>query len=75
MEVVHELTDEEVGNEIEEGEEGEGTREEALKMLVEALVGLSEARLPRGMYLSMSRIDGKQHIRVTCQQLEQAERG
>lgn len=38
VEVVHELTDEEVGNEIEEGEEGEGTREEALKMLVEALM-------------------------------------
>lgn len=41
VEVVHELTDEEVGNEIEEAEEGEGTREDALKMLVEGLVGLS----------------------------------
>ena len=41
VEVIHELTDEEVGNEIEEEEEGEGTREEALKMLIEGLVGLS----------------------------------
>ncbi|KZT74381.1 DUF1716-domain-containing protein [Daedalea quercina L-15889] len=37
VEVIHELTDEEVGNEIEEEEEGEGTREEALKMLIEGL--------------------------------------
>lgn len=41
VEVIHELTDEEVGNETEEVEEGEGTREEALKMLIEGLVGLS----------------------------------
>ncbi|TFY68686.1 hypothetical protein EVJ58_g846 [Rhodofomes roseus] len=38
LEVIHELTDEEVGNEIEEGEEGEGTREEALKMLIKGLM-------------------------------------
>ncbi|KZT12457.1 DUF1716-domain-containing protein [Laetiporus sulphureus 93-53] len=36
--VVHELTDEEVGNENEEEEEGEGSREEALKMLIEGLM-------------------------------------
>ncbi|PCH41028.1 DUF1716-domain-containing protein [Wolfiporia cocos MD-104 SS10] len=41
VEVVHELTDEEAGNEIEEDEEGEGTREEALKMLVEGLMANS----------------------------------
>lgn len=41
VEVIHELTDEEVGNEVEEDEEGEVTREEALKMLIEGLVGLS----------------------------------
>ncbi|EPT03786.1 hypothetical protein FOMPIDRAFT_1046816 [Fomitopsis schrenkii] len=38
VEVIHELTDEEVGNETEEVEEGEGTREEALKMLIEGLI-------------------------------------
>lgn len=41
VEVIHELTDEEVGNEMEEEEEGEGSREEALKTLIEGLVGLS----------------------------------
>jgi len=38
VEVVHELTDEEVGNGVEEDEEEEGSREEALKMLVEGLM-------------------------------------
>ncbi|EMD40739.1 hypothetical protein CERSUDRAFT_45089 [Gelatoporia subvermispora B] len=38
VELVHELTDEEVGNENEEEEESEGSREEALKMLIEGLL-------------------------------------
>ncbi|CAL1700703.1 unnamed protein product [Somion occarium] len=38
VEVIHELTDEEVGNEMEEEEEGEGSREEALKTLIEGLL-------------------------------------
>ncbi|KAH9938158.1 DUF1716-domain-containing protein [Fomitopsis serialis] len=38
VEVIHELTDEEVGNGVEEDEEIEGTREEALKMLIEGLM-------------------------------------
>lgn len=38
VEVIHELTDED--NEAEEDEEQEGTREEALKLLIEGLVGL-----------------------------------
>ncbi|OCH94113.1 DUF1716-domain-containing protein [Obba rivulosa] len=37
VELIHELTDEEVGNEIEE-EEAEGSREEALKTLIEGLL-------------------------------------
>ena len=44
VEVIHELTDEEVGNEIDDDDEeegGEGSREEALKTLIEGLVGLS----------------------------------
>ncbi|KAI0921129.1 hypothetical protein AcW2_006206 [Taiwanofungus camphoratus] len=41
VEVIHELTDEEVGNEVEEDEEGEVTREEALKMLIEGLLANS----------------------------------
>ena len=40
VEVFHELTDEDVGNEIEDDEEGEGSREEALKMLIDALVSM-----------------------------------
>lgn len=41
VEVIHELTDEDVGNEGEdEDEEDEGKREEALKVLMEGLVGL-----------------------------------
>lgn len=46
--VVHELTDEEVGNENEE-EEDEGAREDALKMLIGGLVGLSCVHLCSGM--------------------------
>jgi beta-catenin-like protein 1 len=38
VEVVHELTDEDVGNEEEEEEEEERRREEALKELIEGLV-------------------------------------
>ena len=38
VEIFHELTDEDVGNEAEEGEEGAGNREQALKTLVDALV-------------------------------------
>lgn len=45
VEVVHELTDEDVGNEADE-EEQEGDPEEALKLLVEGLVG------PRSDFLS-----------------------
>lgn len=41
VEVIHELTDEDVGNEGEDDEgEEEGKREEALKVLMEGLVGL-----------------------------------
>ncbi|CCM01593.1 uncharacterized protein FIBRA_03653 [Fibroporia radiculosa] len=45
VEIVHELTDEEVGNELEEDEEAEGTREEALKMLIEGLMENSVSEL------------------------------
>ncbi|GBE79478.1 Beta-catenin-like protein 1 homolog [Sparassis crispa] len=38
VEVIHELTDEDVGNEAEEDEESEGSRDEALKVLVESLL-------------------------------------
>ena len=41
VEVIHELTDEDVGNENEDDEEEEGSREDALKTLIEGLVGLS----------------------------------
>lgn len=41
VEVIHELTDEDVGNEAdEEDEQDEGSREAALKMLIESLVCL-----------------------------------
>lgn len=40
VEVINELTDEDVGNEQEEDEEEEGSRAEALKSLIEGLVGL-----------------------------------
>lgn len=41
VEVIHELTDEDVGNEGDEDEEDdEGKREDALKALIESLVGL-----------------------------------
>ena len=40
VEVINELTDEDVGNEVEGDDEEEGSREEALKTLVEGLVGL-----------------------------------
>ena len=43
VEVIHELTDEDVGNENEDDEEEEGSREEALKTLIEGLVGLSRS--------------------------------
>lgn len=43
VEVIHELTDEDVGNENEDDEEGEGLRDEALKTLIEGLVGLSRS--------------------------------
>lgn len=40
VEVINELTDEDVGNEQEEDEEEEGSRSDALKSLIEGLVGL-----------------------------------
>lgn len=40
VEVINELTDEDVGNEADDDEEEEGSREEALKTLIEGLVGL-----------------------------------
>ncbi len=40
VEVIHELTDEDVGNEAEDEEAEEGSREDALKTLIEGLVGL-----------------------------------
>jgi beta-catenin-like protein 1 len=40
VEVIHELTDEDVGNEEEDEDEEEGKREESLKILMEGLVGL-----------------------------------
>ena len=51
VEVIHELTDEEVGNELDDDDEeegGEGSREEALKTLIEGLVGLSRSFSFRG---------------------------
>ena len=39
VEVIHELTDEDVGNEVEDEDEEEGKREESLKILMEGLVG------------------------------------
>ena len=39
VEVINELTDEDVGNEADDDEEEEGSREEALKTLIEGLVG------------------------------------
>ncbi|KAI0337925.1 DUF1716-domain-containing protein [Trametopsis cervina] len=41
VEVINELTDEDVGNEAEEDEEEEGSREEALKTLIEGLLANS----------------------------------
>ena len=48
VEVIHELTDEEVGNEGEEDSAGasQDEREEALKNLIEGLVGLLSLRSP-----------------------------
>lgn len=40
VEVIHELTDEDAGDEMEEEEGQEGQREEAMKVLMEGLVGL-----------------------------------
>ena len=40
VEVVHELTDEDVGNEAEQDEDEEQTAEEALKLLIEGLVSV-----------------------------------
>lgn len=48
VEVIHELTDEDVGNENEDDEEADGSREEALKTLIEGLVGLSRFYLRAG---------------------------
>lgn len=45
VEVVHELTDEDVGNEGEEDEEDEQGAEEALKVLIEGLVRLHHLTL------------------------------
>ena len=38
VEVIHEFTDEDVGNEVEDEEESEGSREDALKQLVQSFV-------------------------------------
>ncbi|KAH9853480.1 DUF1716-domain-containing protein [Lenzites betulinus] len=38
VEVIHEFTDEDVGNEAEEEEEGEGSREDALKQLIQSFL-------------------------------------
>ena len=38
VEVIHEFTDEDVGNEQEDEEEEEGSREDALKQLIESFV-------------------------------------
>ena len=57
VEVIHELTDEEVGNELDDDDEeegGEGSREEALKTLIEGLVGLSRSFSFRGCTNSRS---------------------
>lgn len=40
VEVINELTDEDVGNEADEDDEAEGSREEALKNLIEGLVSV-----------------------------------
>ena len=48
VEVIHELTDEDVGNEVEGEDEEEGKREEALKILMEGLVGLYLSALTYG---------------------------
>ncbi|OBZ70506.1 Beta-catenin-like protein 1 [Grifola frondosa] len=45
VEVIHELTDEDVGNEAEEDEEEQGSREDALKMLIESLLDNSISEL------------------------------
>lgn len=39
VEVVHELTDEDIGNEADEDEDAQRSPEEALKVLIEGLVG------------------------------------
>ncbi|KAI9063252.1 DUF1716-domain-containing protein [Trametes sanguinea] len=38
VEVIHEFTDEDVGNEVEDEEEGEGSREDALKQLIQSFL-------------------------------------
>lgn len=49
VEVIHELTDEDVGNEGDEDtEDDEGKREDALKALIESLVGLYPLVLSEG---------------------------
>jgi beta-catenin-like protein 1 len=45
VEVVHELTDEDVGNEAEQGEDEEQNAEAALKLLIEGLVRLLNCSL------------------------------
>ena len=44
VEIVHELTDEDVGGEADEDEEDEEGREKALKLLIDALVRRNKAR-------------------------------
>jgi hypothetical protein len=72
VEVIHELTDEDVGNEAEEEEE-ERTAEEALKILIEGLV--RAFHLPASGRAYAPHLAGKLHPGVTRRQPYAPERG
>lgn len=75
VEVIHELTDEDVGNEVEGEEEEEGQREEALKVLMEGLVGLYLLCAVRVLAEYRRRYTAREFdIGATCGQFETPER-